>query len=112
MDRATDRSLRVRLLLPIALVGAVVVVGTLGYYWLWRRVGGTWMDALFMTVTTITTIGGVVNQSGSRLPDIAVDVDQAVARQLVRDLISTADRRLVLSAKTRRPGEAGSPDFA
>jgi voltage-gated potassium channel len=57
MDRATDRSLRVRLLLPLAVVGAVVVVGTLGYYWLWRRVGGTWMDALFMTVTTITTIG-------------------------------------------------------
>jgi voltage-gated potassium channel len=51
------RSLRVRLLLPLSLVGSVVVVGTLGYHWLWRGLDATWMDALFMTVTTITTIG-------------------------------------------------------
>jgi voltage-gated potassium channel len=51
------RSLRIRLLLPLSLVVLVVVVGTLGYFWLWRGQGGTWMDALFMTVTTITTIG-------------------------------------------------------
>jgi len=57
MDRADVRSLRIRLLLPLSLVGGVVAVGTLGYYWLWRGLGGTWMDALFMTVTTITTIG-------------------------------------------------------
>ncbi len=57
VDPAEVRSLRVRLLLPLALVGGVVAVGTLGYYWLWRGQGGTWMDALFMTVTTITTIG-------------------------------------------------------
>src|SRR5512146_1037962 len=57
MDRTETRSLRVRLLLPLALVGAVIVIGTVGYYWLWRGRGGTWMDALFMTVTTITTIG-------------------------------------------------------
>ena len=57
MDRAAVRSLRIRLLVPLSLVGGVVAVGTLGYYWLWRGVGGTWMDALFMTVTTITTIG-------------------------------------------------------
>src|SRR5262245_17088834 len=56
-DQAATRSLRIRLLLPLGLVGAVIVTGTLGYHWLWRRVGGTWMDALFMTVTTITTIG-------------------------------------------------------
>jgi voltage-gated potassium channel len=36
---------------------AVMVAGTLGYYWLWRDDGGTWLDALFMTVTTITTVG-------------------------------------------------------
>lgn len=48
---------KVRLLLPLTLVLAVVVIGTLGYRWLWREAGGTWMDALFMTVTTITTIG-------------------------------------------------------
>jgi len=35
----------------------VVAAGTLGYWWLWRDVGGTWLDALFMTVTTVTTIG-------------------------------------------------------
>ncbi len=51
------RSLRMRLLLPLALVTVVVIVGTIGYAWLWRAQGGTWMDALFMTVTTITTIG-------------------------------------------------------
>jgi len=49
--------LRARLLLPLALVSAVVVGGTIGYFWLWHAVGGTWLDALFMTVTTITTIG-------------------------------------------------------
>jgi len=56
-DLSSVRSLRVRLLLPLSLVLAVVAIGTVGYHWLWRHVGGTWMDALFMTVTTITTIG-------------------------------------------------------
>src|SRR5262249_47492326 len=56
-DRARLRSLRIRLLLPLSVVVTVIVVGTLGYYALWRARGGTWMDALFMTVTTITTIG-------------------------------------------------------
>src|SRR5262245_6382758 len=55
MDRVP--ALRARLLWPLSLVAAVVVAGTLGYYWLWRAHGGTWMDAFFMTVTTITTIG-------------------------------------------------------
>jgi voltage-gated potassium channel len=50
-------SLRLRLVLPLGLVVGVVVTGTLGYRWLWRGSGGTWLDALFMTVTTITTIG-------------------------------------------------------
>ena len=57
IDSLTVRSLKIRLLLPLTLVLTVVVIGTLGYRWLWRDVGGTWMDALFMTVTTITTIG-------------------------------------------------------
>jgi voltage-gated potassium channel len=51
------RSLRVRLLLPLSLVLAVIGAGTVGYRWLWRDIGGSWLDALFMTVTTITTIG-------------------------------------------------------
>jgi voltage-gated potassium channel Kch len=57
VDRLDSRSLRQRLQLPLALVGAVIVIGTSGYYLLWRAGGGTWLDALFMTVTTITTIG-------------------------------------------------------
>lgn len=52
-----SQSLRVRLLLPASLVVAVTVVGTLGYLWLGRAQQATWLDALFMTVTTITTIG-------------------------------------------------------
>ena len=44
-DQVEVRSLRIRLLLPLALVVAVMVVGTLGYYLLWREVNGTWMDA-------------------------------------------------------------------
>jgi len=56
-DTSTGRSLKIRLLTPLTLVLAVVAIGTVGYHWLWRAVGGTWMDALFMTVTTITTIG-------------------------------------------------------
>jgi voltage-gated potassium channel len=51
------RLLRTRLLLPLSMVVGVVVVGTLGYRWLWRDIGGTWLDAAYMTVTTITTIG-------------------------------------------------------
>jgi voltage-gated potassium channel len=50
-------TLRARLLLPVALLISVVGAGTLGYRWLWRNAGGTWLDALFMTFTTITTIG-------------------------------------------------------
>ncbi len=49
--------LRVRLVLPAALVFLVTTVGTVGYVWLGREQGATWLDALFMTVTTITTIG-------------------------------------------------------
>jgi voltage-gated potassium channel len=55
--RPEVRSLRARLGFSLSLVGGVLVAGTLGYRWLWRDLGGTWLDALFMTVTTITTIG-------------------------------------------------------
>jgi voltage-gated potassium channel len=48
---------RKRLLFPLSLVVGVILIGTGGYYWLWYADGGTWLDALFMTVTTITTIG-------------------------------------------------------
>jgi voltage-gated potassium channel len=39
------------------LVGLVTVLGSVGYYWLGREQGATLLDALFMTVITITTIG-------------------------------------------------------
>jgi voltage-gated potassium channel len=51
------QSLRRRLALPAALLLAVLCVGTLGYRMLWRDVGGTWLDALYMTVITVTTVG-------------------------------------------------------
>lgn len=50
-------SLRGRLILPVSLVFLVTVIGTLGYAWLGREQGASWLDALFMTVITITTIG-------------------------------------------------------
>ena len=56
-ETASSASLRARLVLPLSLLVGVVAVGTIGYRWLWSTIGGTWLDALFMTFTTITTIG-------------------------------------------------------
>jgi voltage-gated potassium channel len=50
-------SLRARLVLPATLVVLVVLIGTVGYVWLGREQGASVLDALFMTVITITTIG-------------------------------------------------------
>lgn len=50
-------NLRARLILPIVLVLLVTLVGTLGYVVLGRAQDATLLDALFMTVITITTIG-------------------------------------------------------
>jgi voltage-gated potassium channel len=44
-------------MLPVALVCLITAVGTLGYAWLGREQGATALDALYMTVITITTIG-------------------------------------------------------
>jgi voltage-gated potassium channel len=49
--------LRSRLKLPIAMLVITNVVGTFGYHVLWESQGGTWLDGLFMTFTTISTIG-------------------------------------------------------
>src|SRR5262245_1826234 len=57
MEASDPGPLKRRLILPLSLVLGVIVVGTLGYNWLWRGIGGTWLDALFMTFTTMTTIG-------------------------------------------------------
>ncbi|MGZ3478738.1 MAG: potassium channel family protein, partial [Myxococcaceae bacterium] len=51
------RTLQSRLALPLGILVATHVVGVVGYHWLWRDHGGTWMDALFMTFTTVATIG-------------------------------------------------------
>ena len=56
-DRPRRRQLLGRLVFSLVLFAIVVAAGTLGYWWLWRDGGGTWLDALFMTVTTVTTIG-------------------------------------------------------
>ncbi len=49
--------LRKRLAVPFLALVATHVIGTLGYWLLWREQGGTFSDALFMTFTTVTTIG-------------------------------------------------------
>ncbi len=44
-------------LVAIGLVGLTTAIGTLGYLWLGRDQGATLLDALYMTVITITTVG-------------------------------------------------------
>ncbi len=43
--------------MPLATLTLTFAVGTSGFWLLWHDVGGTWLDALFMTFTTVTTIG-------------------------------------------------------
>jgi len=57
VDGAERETLRERLRLPVALVLAVAVTGTLGYLWLWRPHHATLLDALYMVFLTMTTIG-------------------------------------------------------
>lgn len=49
--------LRDRLLPPVMVVALITLVGTVGYYWLGQRQGASVLDALYMTIITITTIG-------------------------------------------------------
>jgi len=49
--------LRRRLAIPLLALFATHTIGTVGYWLLWRDQGGTFSDALFMTFTTVTTIG-------------------------------------------------------
>ena len=49
--------LRLRLQLPLLVLSTVVVVGTTGYALLWWGTPNAWLDALYMTVITITTVG-------------------------------------------------------
>lgn len=69
--------LRERMLLPAMVVATITLVGTAGYHWLGRGQGATWLDALYMTIITITTIGyGEVIRldEAGRLFTIAVSV--------------------------------------
>ena len=50
-------ALRSRLRPPVAMLAVVVACGTLGYYGMWRDGPNAWLDALYMTVITITTVG-------------------------------------------------------
>lgn len=54
---STRSPLLERLAVPLAILAGTHAVGTIGYRILWSDIGGTWLDALFMTFTTITTIG-------------------------------------------------------
>ncbi|MFH1051089.1 MAG: potassium channel protein [bacterium] len=42
---------------PAIVVSVVIIVGTFGYWWLWQDIGGSVIDALYMTWITIATIG-------------------------------------------------------
>jgi voltage-gated potassium channel len=57
VDDGQIRTLRQRLRLPLACVLVVVVGGSLGYFAMWRGTPGAWLDAVYMTITTITTVG-------------------------------------------------------
>lgn len=50
-------SLGRRLAIPLISLAVTHVVGTVGYYLLWYDQGGTVLDGLFMTFTTVATIG-------------------------------------------------------
>jgi voltage-gated potassium channel len=51
------RSIRIRLAIPLAAILVAGVGGTVGFYLLWRDEGGTWLDALYMTFNTLSTVG-------------------------------------------------------
>ncbi|MGL4609969.1 MAG: ion channel [Trueperaceae bacterium] len=43
--------------IPIVIFSFVIVAGSVGVYLLWRPYNGTWLDAIYMTFITVTTIG-------------------------------------------------------
>ena len=56
VDPRVER-LRQRLRLPILVLAAVILTGTTGYATLWWGTPNAWLDALYMTIITITTVG-------------------------------------------------------
>lgn len=74
---APTASFRKQLSVPIGIVAAALAIGTTGYWLLWHNQGGTWLDALYMTVITIATIGfGEVKplDSAGRIFTIAITI--------------------------------------
>jgi voltage-gated potassium channel len=57
MDDPRVERLRMRLRLPLLVLTAVIVSGTVGYALLWWGTPSPWLDALYMTIITITTVG-------------------------------------------------------
>ena len=57
MEDLQVERLRLRLRLPLLVLGAVTVGGTTGYAVLWWGAPDTILDALYMTIITITTVG-------------------------------------------------------
>lgn len=51
------RQLRRRLIIPVVTLTVTQVLGTLGFWWVWRPYDATVMDALFHAFITVTTIG-------------------------------------------------------
>mgnify|MGYP003342831084 CR=1 FL=1 len=91
----TPSQLRIRLGVSASLVLAVGSVGTVGYYLLWLKQGGTMMDAVFMTVITMTTIGyGEVqplNHAGRWVTVFSVIGGVVVIQLSVRSLLSLTE---------------------
>jgi voltage-gated potassium channel len=53
-------------ILPAILLLTVIVIGTLGYSYLWKDLDSTFIDAIYMTIITITTVGyGEIHQLNS-----------------------------------------------
>lgn len=46
-----------RFSLPLALFVGVLIFASIGYYLLWRPYNASWLDAIYMTIITVTTVG-------------------------------------------------------
>jgi voltage-gated potassium channel len=46
-----------RLAVPLTLLAVTHVIGTVGFWWVWREHNATLFDGLFMTFITVTTVG-------------------------------------------------------
>jgi voltage-gated potassium channel len=56
-DDATIRLILRRFSLPLTLFVGVIVLASVGYYLLWRPYEASWLDAIYMTIITVTTVG-------------------------------------------------------